>query len=419
MKTARLLAPVLGLTVVAAALAQMAPFVDPPFRDQCVVHHYDEGEAPPIDLPDDPLCVEFEKRDITASNGGAVRFLAAEPARFALALQKCRYWQQDHWRIQLQPGTGPLIGWDGSYWYDRVAGTGGAITRNMTVGGVPADAGQLAALIAPVDPDLAAVIGTYGSGPGGGGGASFELGFNDPSCLDERLLNHFACYRLKPPRYVPRPGVALDDRFGPGVIEVRRPRALCNPADVDGTDPSAPTDPDHLVAYDIRQQTPPFTRRNRVVVAHRYGTFVLDVVKPSVLLVPSAKSHDATPPAPSAPAVDHFKCYKVARAKGRIDGRSVQDQFGTQLVDLGKPVKLCVPADKNGEGIADAAALLLCHQARMRRDGPAFAPPAGTLFTNNQFGAMSARAVKTAEVCIPAILNPTAPPATPTPTATP
>src|SRR6185295_5884357 len=118
---------------------------DPPFRHQCNVHHYEEHEAPPLDVPDDPLCVEFEKRDITASNGGAVRFLAAEPARFALAVQKCRYWQQDHWRIQLQPGTGPLIGWDGSYWFDRVAGTGGAITRNFTVGGQPADAGQVAA----------------------------------------------------------------------------------------------------------------------------------------------------------------------------------------------------------------------------------------------------------------------------------
>ncbi len=414
-----LLVAVLGLAAGAVAVAQVTPFVDPPFRHQCVVHHYEEHEAPPLDVPDDPLCVEFEKRDITASNGGAVRFLAAEPARFALAVQKCRYWQQDHWRIQLVPGTGPLIGWDGSYWFDRVAGTGGAIVRDFTVAGLPADAGQVAALLAPLDPELAAVIGSYGAGPGGGGGASFVLGFNDPTCLDERLLNQFQCYKLKRPSYVARPGVQLDDRFGPGVVDVAQPAVLCNPADVNDDDPSAPSDPDHLVAYKIRQRSPAFARRNGVTVAHRFGTFVLDVVKPTALLVPSAKSHDSTPPAPTAPAADHFKCYKVARAKGRVDEVKVDDQFGTLTLDLRKPVRLCVPADKNGEGMQDEAALLLCHQARVRRGTPRLVPPAGTIFTNNQFGTMSTRVVKTQELCIPAILDPMAAPATPTPTPTP
>ena len=70
----RLLATAAVLAVAAVALAQVVPYEDPPFRHQCVVHHYEEHEAPPLDVPDDPLCVEFEKRDITASNGGAVRF---------------------------------------------------------------------------------------------------------------------------------------------------------------------------------------------------------------------------------------------------------------------------------------------------------------------------------------------------------
>jgi hypothetical protein len=415
----RLLATAAVLAVAAVALAQVVPYEDPPFRHQCVVHHYEEHEAPPLDVPDDPLCVEFEKRDITASNGGAVRFLAAEPARFALAVQKCRYWQQDHWRIQVQPGTGPLIGWDGSYWFDRVAGTGGAITRNFTVGGQPADAGQVAAVIGLVDPELAAVISQYGAGPSGGGGASFALGFNDPTCLGERLLNHFQCYGLKPPSFVARPGVALADRFGAGTVDVQRPVALCNPADKNDEDESAPADPDHLVAYRIRQRSPAFTRRNGVTVADQFGTFVFDVVKPTLLLVPSAKSHDATPPAPSAPAVDHFKCYKLARARGRIDAVKVDDQFGTLTLDLGRPLRLCVPADKNGEGIQDAAALLLCHKARVRRGTSPFTPPAGTIFTNNQLGGLAARVVKPGELCIPALLDPAAAPATPTPVATP
>ncbi len=82
----------------------VTPYTDPLFAAQCTFHHFAEGEAPPPGgLPDDPLCVEYDKRDITATDGGAIRFLAAEPARFAVAVPKCRYWQQDHWSV---PSTG-------------------------------------------------------------------------------------------------------------------------------------------------------------------------------------------------------------------------------------------------------------------------------------------------------------------------
>src|SRR5438552_4477839 len=101
-----LLLPALLAAAPRPARAQSSPFVGPPFASQCVVHHFEEGEAPPLDAcTDDPLCVEYEKRDITGTNGGAINFLAAEPARFAIAIPKCRYWQQDHWRVQLSPGA--------------------------------------------------------------------------------------------------------------------------------------------------------------------------------------------------------------------------------------------------------------------------------------------------------------------------
>ena len=131
MRAARWLVCILGIALWLAldglAFGQpITPYVDPPFAGLCTVRHFDEAEAPPLaGFADEPLCVEYEKRDITASNGGAIRFLAAEPARFAIAIPKCRYWQQDHWRIQLVPG-GALIGWDGSYWFDKGDGAGGA-----------------------------------------------------------------------------------------------------------------------------------------------------------------------------------------------------------------------------------------------------------------------------------------------------
>ena len=177
----------LGLLPVGAPCADpVAPFVDPPFTSECgAIHHFGEGVAPPVDgCAFDPLCVEYEKRDITATNGGAIDFLAAEPARFAIAIPKCRYWQLDHWRVQASPGAPTIVGWDGDYWFNKRNSTGAAELNNFTIGGQPAGAGEVADLIEPLDPDLAQVIRSYGAGPGGGGGASFPAGsgFGDPSC---------------------------------------------------------------------------------------------------------------------------------------------------------------------------------------------------------------------------------------------
>jgi hypothetical protein len=157
------------------------PYYPPPFADTCTVHRFGEGEAPPLSgIPDDPLCVEYTKRDITLADGGAIRFLLAEPARFLVAAAKCRYWQQDHWRVPIAPGQLPLIRWDGSYWFDEGTGRAGAQLHDLRVGGVPVGAAQLAALIAPLSPALAAYFRAFGAG---GTGAAYvgTIPFN-PLC---------------------------------------------------------------------------------------------------------------------------------------------------------------------------------------------------------------------------------------------
>src|SRR5438876_11880714 len=86
----------LGLLPVGAPRADpVAPFVDPPFTTACgAIHHFGEGVAPHVDgCPLDPLCVEYEKRVITATKGGVIDLIAAVHARFGIAIHKCRYWQ--------------------------------------------------------------------------------------------------------------------------------------------------------------------------------------------------------------------------------------------------------------------------------------------------------------------------------------
>src|SRR3954467_14474893 len=167
-----------------AAPAPPAPYADPPFAGKCHFRHFGEGVAPPpAGYPDDPLCVDYAKRDITVDNGGAVRFLAAEPARFAIAARACRYWQTDHWSAQIDRGFTAVVRWDGSYWFDRGRGTGAVLTRNFRVAGQPVGAAQAAALVGTVSPDAAAQIRRYGAGShGAGGGMSFSLGGGDPTC---------------------------------------------------------------------------------------------------------------------------------------------------------------------------------------------------------------------------------------------
>src|SRR4051795_12090798 len=167
-----------------AGPARPSPYHDPPFAAKCHFRHFGEGVAPPpTGYPDEPLCVDYAKRDITVDNGGAVRFLAAEPARFAIAARACRYWQVDHWSVQVDRGFTAIVRWDGSYWYDRGRGIGGVLMRNFRVGGQPSGAQQAAALVATISPPMADQIRRYGKGSGAsGGGMSFQLGGGDVSC---------------------------------------------------------------------------------------------------------------------------------------------------------------------------------------------------------------------------------------------
>ena len=133
-------------------------------------------------------------------------------------------------------------------------------------------------------------------------------------------------------------------------MTVRRAKRLCAPANKKGEDETAPTHPGHLTSYTIRQTEPAHLERQRdVVVVNQFGESTVDVAKPERLLVPTAKGLDGTPPALVDP-IDHFKCYRVRRASFRQRGIEVQTQFSTSVVDIIRPLHLCVPADKNDEG---------------------------------------------------------------------
>ncbi|MFD9624102.1 hypothetical protein ACFWB2_44035 [Streptomyces virginiae] len=114
----------------------------------------------------DPLCIEYSKRDITFDNGGALRFLLAEPARVAVSMANCRYYQRDHWSVQSTTGSVPWIAWDGQYWWDKTSQRAGARLTNFRIHGRTAGIGDAVAALRPVFPDLADALDDYGQQAG-------------------------------------------------------------------------------------------------------------------------------------------------------------------------------------------------------------------------------------------------------------
>src|SRR5439155_4105969 len=94
--------------------------------------------------------------------------------------------------------------------------------------------------------------------------------------------------------------------------------------------------------------------------------------------------------------VDHYKCYKT-KLRGTFTAPlvTITDRFGTRSATLVRPDSLCNPVDKNGEGIADETAHLVCYRLKQ----PAFVGASVT--AANQLGTQSFALTKVRTLCVP------------------
>jgi len=106
----------------------------------CVLQQAGTGTEFP-DPGADPFCVEYDKRHQNVTEFGVVQFLSLEPARVAAATPKCFYFQRDHWvgSVVQDDGRTQTYAWDGSYYFDKAKGAGGAYVENFTVNGRSGD----------------------------------------------------------------------------------------------------------------------------------------------------------------------------------------------------------------------------------------------------------------------------------------
>jgi hypothetical protein len=213
----------------------------------------------------------------------------------------------------------------------------------------------------------------------------------------------------------------LQDRLDTAALlfDVVKPQRLYNPASKNGE--VVGDSGTHLQGYAIRlsRTTPaqPKPVAHRVLVSNQlHGQVLIETIKPTLLLVPSAKCVDrgATlcpsplpAPDPASHDLDHYKCYTVKAPKGApafppLARVSVQDQFlsAPRLFDLKKPTLLCAPVDKNGEGLKDHETHLMCYKATLSPRQSRL-PTTPGVHVSDQFGARTVNAAQTSELCVP------------------
>jgi hypothetical protein len=219
----------------------------------------------------------------------------------------------------------------------------------------------------------------------------------------------FQCYEIDRATLPAVTGLSVEDRYGLSVVDVGgkgKVKRLCNPASVNGQDPSAPDELNHLIGYVITNRTPRAGRVPGQVVTNQFGTTVVTVLRPLALMVPSAKSLDGPTPPLDPAGVDHYQCYAVGSAgKARVAGLTIVDQFGTMTMDVKRPSRLCVAADKQEEGVIDSNAALMCYQVRTSSGVTPFRGPDGPVYIANQFGPDTLLVTRPTELCVPSAVT--------------
>jgi hypothetical protein len=209
-------------------------------------------------------------------------------------------------------------------------------------------------------------------------------------------LEHYLCYSIKPSgSFKPRVVKVVDQFKRARKTTAVAPELLCNWASKNGS--RVIDKRRHLLCYTTRSAEPFPTRK--VVVVNQFKSVTLFVVKPNALCLPTGKS--LTPGTrPALPrTLDHFQCYPVKPATTTPSHRvGVVDEFGRGKYAVGRPVRLCNPASKNGSRIRDPRDHLLCYTV-----DPLQPSQAHTVVVANQFGGSKLATVTAKLLCLPSL----------------
>ena len=178
------------------------------------------------------------------------------------------------------------------------------------------------------------------------------------------FVDHYKCYTVTPSQKFPAAVVELADQFGVSLVLVKQRKRLCTPVDKNGEgirDRKA-----HLTCNELRTpaDTPIAGLGRRVRVDNQFGSQTLEVEELSYLCLPASKLRldqpGALEPDPVPEGFDHYSCYAV---EGERPRRLVTlaDQFATVQYELRRPRLLCNPVSKNLGQVFHPQVHLVCY----------------------------------------------------------
>jgi dipeptidyl aminopeptidase/acylaminoacyl peptidase len=219
----------------------------------------------------------------------------------------------------------------------------------------------------------------------------------------ETALDHFKCYTVREvesPRFEPQTVTLFDQFAASTTATVVRPNRFCNPADKNDEGINDPTR--HLMCYRLREGA---GTRREVRVRNQFGDQILTVGRPESLCNPADKDG-----VPRDSDTNHFKCYRVRGRDFTTVAANVADQFEIQTTMLVRPRLLCNPVVKDASGIVDAAAHLTCYT--IKPGLPAFTPQDVTVmdqFAEQDLRALRGECRRRSVLCVPSEKNPPSP----------
>ncbi len=213
------------------------------------------------------------------------------------------------------------------------------------------------------------------------------------------------CYRAKTTpkteKFAPV-GTELVDALESSSSEVKKTLGLCVPADRDGE--GVVDDCTHLKTYKLKG--PKHAKVSGIVMSDAFGTLTLDSLNPDRLLVP-AHQNSGSPASEPGDSRDHYKCYRVKPTRGTPKFPkgvqvNVSDAFEDRLYDLKRPLRLCVPVDRDGIAIVNPGDHLLCYKAKRAKGEAKHAAIKGQLHTSDAWGAERLDTIVEDALCVPA-----------------
>lgn len=196
--------------------------------------------------------------------------------------------------------------------------------------------------------------------------------------------------------------IGVDDGVALFIAPVRRTTALCLPASTTG---GTPIDPDTvLVSY--RTRLGAIGARLSWLVSDQFGVVGIESGGAAGFMLASGANLVPPPPAPPPPgSANHYSCRKARLVPGSVSPAgtavTIDDALGTHAGVIGRPRRLCLPADVDapGTGMEHRRTALLCYQLRPAdvTFGPVLARE-----TASQLGSSSVTAFRSRELCVPA-----------------